>query len=350
MSRQNTSPFLAAAHGQNRGRVPTWFMRQAGRYLPEYQGLRKQYDFRAMSHTPKLIHEVTLQPLLRYDLDAAILFSDILTCLEFMGAPFRFGEEGPTLQGAGVEVLDRLTQLDPAKHMSFVGEGIQLITQDLQKNHPGKPLIGFVGAPFTLLSYLIEGGTSREFNKTRRALLEQPEKVEKALDTLTDSIAAYLVYQAECGVKAVQIFDSWVGFLSAETYEKLLLPRLERVVQHVQKNAGIPVIAYAQPTSHLLPLISRSGANVISVDWRSKLSVVARHLEGPAAHVAVQGNLDPLVTAMPWNQAKPHVERLCEDALQAGLRHKWIFNVGHGVTPDTRTETLGEIIRYVHGI
>ena len=341
-----SSSLNEALRGRNSGRIPIWLMRQAGRYLPEYQALRKNHDFREMSHTPKLIAETTLQPLKRYDMDAAILFSDILTCLEFMGAAFKFGDEGPVLKDAGLKVLERLTRLEPEKDMSFVGEGIGRTLEGLGS----KPLIGFVGAPFTLLSYLIEGGTSREFNRTRRAILEHPQLVENALDILTDSIGDYLVYQVNCGVKAVQIFDSWVGFLGVETYQQWCLPQLSRLVKLVQTQTGKPVIAYAQPTRHLIASLALSGADAMSVDWRTPLSEVARSLQGPGGAMAIQGNLDPLVLTLPWEKALPHVERVAHDALIAGLRPRWIFNVGHGVTPETRPETVEKLVEYIHSL
>lgn len=340
---------VEAAFAKNSGPIPVWFMRQAGRYLPEYQGLRKTNDFRKMSHTPELICETTLQPMRRYPLNAAIMFSDILTCLEFMGAPFKFEETGPKLSDSGPHALTGLTPLIPEKHMSFVGNGIKLTVEELKAKHDAKPLIGFVGAPFTLASYLVEGGTSREFFATRQFMLKDPESFKNALGKLAESVGNYLVYQVKCGVSAVQIFDSWVGFVSREQYRDLIFPAVKKVIEIVKHSTQVPVILYSQPTLHLLPLMAQSGADVLSVDWRTPIGDVAALVDQHASKkIALQGNLDPIVTTLPWNQCQPHVRRVLESAAQAKILDRFIFNVGHGVSPETRTDTIEAIITEVH--
>jgi uroporphyrinogen decarboxylase len=303
--RHENSNFISALRGKNNGNIPTWFMRQAGRYLPEYRELRKSHDFRTMSHRPDLIKEVTLQPMRRYPLDAAILFSDILTCLEYMGSPFKFEENGPVLKEHGPAALQNLGELDAKKDMAFVGEGIQLITRELTD----RPLIGFVGAPFTLASYLVEGGTSREFGEVRKLMFQDPDGFRKSMDHLATQIGTYLKYQIECGVSAVQIFDSWVGFLSLDQYESLILPSMQKMIALV-KEGGVPVILYSQPSTHLLPALARTGADAFSLDWRQKLSRTAATLDSQKPGRALQGNLDPLATTLEWTKCRPHAERI----------------------------------------
>ncbi len=334
--------FLSALAQKNSGRLPVWFMRQAGRYLPEYQALRKKYDFRTMSHDPKLICETTMTPFARYDLDGAIMFSDILTCLEYMGSAFHFGADGPVLEDHGPQILSRLTPLNPSQDMAFVGEGIRLAKKELGS----KPLIGFAGAPFTLISYLVEGGTSREFTDTRMFIYERPEEFQKTLNLLGESIAEYLLYQISCGADAVQIFDSWVGILPHTVYKDLVAPTMSKLITKV-KSAGKPVILYSQPTSHLVKTLSEFAPTALSVDWRESLSDVVNKIK-PENVPTLQGNLDPIVTTLEWDKAKPYVVELLEEVSRLNLRKQYIFNVGHGVTPETKWETLGSIINFVH--
>ena len=344
-TKHEASNFIQALRGKNTAKIPTWFMRQAGRYLPEYRELRKSHDFRTMSHRPDLIAEVTLQPMRRYPLDAAIMFSDILTCLEYMGSTFKFEEHGPVLKEHGPQALKNLGTLNAAKDMSFVGEGIEKITHEMKD----RPLIGFVGAPFTLASYLVEGGTSREFGEVRKLMFQDPEGFKKSMDHLAIQIGQYLKQQVAWGVSAVQIFDSWVGFLSLDQYESLVLPSMQKMIALV-KESGAPVILYSQPTGHLLPALARTGADAFSVDWRQRLSRVAAVLDSQKPGRAVQGNLDPLATTLPWEACRPHAQRVLEDVIEGGLRKRFVFNVGHGVTPETKPETLASLIDYVHSL
>lgn len=311
-------------------------MRQAGRYLPEYQALRKKYDFRTMSHTPELIKDTTMTPFARYDLDAAIMFSDILTCLEFMGSTFHFGESGPVLEDHGAHVLPQLKPLKPETSMSFVGDGIRLTKKELGKT----PMIGFAGAPFTLISYLVEGGTSREFLETRRFIYENPDGFKNAMSLIGQSIADYLKYQIQCGVDAVQIFDSWVGILPASLYKDLVMPTMKKLIADV-KSTGTPVILYSQPTAAIYSHMLESSPTAVSVDWREDIAEHAKQTQ-----ITLQGNLDPVVTTLDWDKAKPHVVDLLSKVKP--FRSRYIFNVGHGVSPETKHETVGEIIKFVH--
>lgn len=342
--------FLNALNKQNDSKLPVWFMRQAGRYLPEYQQLRKQYDFRTMSHKPELIAQTTLTPFDRLDVDAAIMFSDILTCLEYMGAPFEFTEHGPKLDDHGPHVLERLRPLDAPKDMHFVGQGIELSNLSLAKlsDRQDRPLIGFAGAPFTLISYLVEGGTSREFQNTKTVMLEKTQLFENAMAVLTDSVLSYLKFQAQKGAKAVQIFDSWVGVLSLAQYKRHILPHMKHLVSDLRAE-GIPVILYSQPTSHLLPALLECKPTALSLDWRTSIRDVVRTIESMKHEVpAIQGNLDPLVTTLAFDEARPYVDEILDDVTRCDLRKQFIFNVGHGVVPETKWETLQRIVNYIH--
>ncbi|MCB0347804.1 MAG: uroporphyrinogen decarboxylase [Bdellovibrionales bacterium] len=334
-----TSTFLDAVNRKNKNHIPVLFMRQAGRYLPEYMKLKDVHSFRTRTHTPELMTEITLQPMRRYKMDAAIMFSDILTCLEYMGAAFDFTGEGPKLATAGVSTLKEIHKLD-VKDMSFVYEGIKKITAELTD----RPLVGFVGAPFTLCSYIIEGGTSKEFLKTKNFMYSSPKDFHKAMEILAESVGNYLAEQMRTGVEAVQVFDSWVGFLNEDDYRTYLLPHMKNLVSLARKG-GKPIILYSQPASHLLPALKEVGADVYSIDWRMKLADAAKVL---GDNVAIQGNLDPAVTTLEWSEARPFVDRVLEDAKKAGIRDRYIFNVGHGVNPTTKPETVGSIVEYVH--
>ncbi|PIU00344.1 MAG: uroporphyrinogen decarboxylase [Bdellovibrionales bacterium CG10_big_fil_rev_8_21_14_0_10_45_34] len=343
MSFESSAPkadFLKALRGDNSSKqTPVWFMRQAGRYLPEYRKLREEYNFRQMSHTPELIAEVTLQPFQHLDLDAAILFSDILTCLEFMGAGFEFTEAGPKLANAGFDTLINLKKLD-VENLSFVRQGIKKIKTRLVE----KPLIGFVGAPFTLASYLIEGGTSREFEQTRRSLLEFPDQFSEALNFLADQISKYVVYQIESGVDAIQIFDSWVGICSQQVYRKHIQPSVAKIVK-VAHEHNKPVILYSQPSSHLIELLAETGADMLSVDWRTPISQFARRLP---RKIGFQGNLDPIYTTLNKEIAITATIEILEDIRANNLADRFVFNVGHGVTPQTQLQTLQSIVELCH--
>lgn len=338
------STYIDALKAQNKGRIPVWFMRQAGRYLPEYMELKGQHDFKTRTHTPDLVKTISLQPFGRYDLDAIILFSDILTCLEFMGAEFDFSKGSPKLENAGPDVLKNLKPLNP-KDLSFVIEGIKLICEA----KPDTPLIGFCGAPFTMASYLIEGGTSREFNNTRRFMLSEPEAFKAGMNLLADSIADYLVYQVENGAQSVQIFDSWVGILSETQYQEFILPSMQRMISRFREKANVPVVLYSQPTLHILPSLMETGADCLSVDWRSSIDKIANVLKYKMDRkIAIQGNLDPILTTQDFTIVKPYVDQILEAVASSGYRDSFIFNVGHGVTPQTNPDTIGKIVDYVH--
>lgn len=341
------STYLAATQKSNSKHIPVWFMRQAGRYLPEYMEIKNRSSFYEMSHSPNLISEISLQPIRRYHLDAAIIFSDILTCLEYMGAPFRFTDSGPKLDTPrsdivpSIDTLLNLKPLEPQKNMDFINKGIQLIKKELN----GLPLIGFAGAPFTLASYLIEGGTSKDFVKIKKFIFSEPELFKQAMNHLATEVGGYLNYKIACGVDAVQIFDSWVGILSDKEYEKHILPHMQKIISIVKEKYSVPVVLFSQPSTHLLHLLIQTGVDVLSVDWRSPLIEVTRKTE---RKVAIQGNLDPIALTLPWEQAKPYVQTVLEEARTSEILNQFIFNVGQGITPFTNTETVKQTIDLIH--
>ena len=333
------SSFVDALHSQNSKRVPVWFMRQAGRYLPEYMEIKNKSNFKTMSTTPDLIQTITLQPLKRFDLDAAIIFSDILTPLGPMGASFDFGSKGPELKDHGPDALLELRELNPSCDMGFVREAMKLVLDEIQV-----PLIGFVGAPFTLASYLIEGGGSREFRKTKTFMYNERAKFMSGLDHLAEELSKYINYQIDSGVSAIQIFDSWGGILSLGDYDRFILPSLDKMLSNIKP---IPVIFYTQPSLHLLPGLSKLKISAISLDWRCGISRAYRVLKECGADIAIQGNLDPMTMTADYSYVKESVLSILNEAEEIGLE-RFIFNVGQGLTPQTRIDNVEKIIKEVH--
>ncbi len=337
--------FINAIYGENTQSIPVWFMRQAGRYLPEYMKMKTEYTFREMSQTPELIKKVTLLPFQKYDLDAAILFSDILTCLEHMGSLFEFTETGPQLEDFGPDALLSLNSFTPHKDLHFVGEGLQLIKNELRD----KPIIGFIGAPYTLASYILEGQSSRDFKNTRAFLKKNPTDFKRALDILAENLSKYLSFQVQNGVSAIQIFDSWGGFLDLETYTKHILPSLQRLIETFKSKHNVPVILYAQPTYHLLPALVQSQADVLSVDWRKNMGDYFIEIDTLSnKKLSLQGNIDPISMTLPFEHIKKDVLSLLDSVKEVGALNRFIFNVGHGLTPKTSTDTVGQVLNCVH--
>jgi uroporphyrinogen decarboxylase len=337
--------FLRACRREKTDVTPVWFMRQAGRYMPEYRALREKHTLLELCKTPELATEVTLQPL-RLGVDAAILFADILLPLEPMGAPFEFAKgEGPVIHEpvATRAQIDRLRVIDPDDGLGYVLTAIRTIKKELaaQKNGP-VPLIGFAGAPFTLASYLVEGGKSAHFAKTKRLMYAEPEAWNVLMGKLAEVVRRYLRKQIEAGADAVQLFDSWVGQLSPDDYRDFVQPHVAHILKDVEK-AGAPVIHFGTGTHSLLELQRDAGGTVIGLDWRTPLA------EGWARvghDRAVQGNLDPTVLFAPIDVAKKHARRVLD---AAGGRVGHVFNLGHGILPETPVDTVKAVIDYVHG-
>lgn len=330
--------FLRTCRGEPVDAVPVWFMRQAGRSLPEYRALKKDHSILELCRRPELAAEVTLQPVRRLGVDAAILFSDIVVPLQGMGIALDIkAGVGPVI-AAPVRTtsdVERLRVLEPESDVDFVLESIRLLRKELEV-----PLIGFAGAPFTLASYLIEGGPSKNHGLTKAMMLGEPETWAALMKVLSDSVTRYLRAQVEAGAQAVQLFDSWVGHLAPATYERNVLPWVRSIFDGV-RNLGVPTILFGVVTGELLPSMSRSGCDVIGVDWRVPLDVARERVP---VGMTVQGNLDPAVCLAPWHA----VEAEATDVLKRGGGRSHVFNLGHGVLPETDPEVLARLVELVH--
>lgn len=313
-------------------------MRQAGRYLPEYREVRAKTTFLGLCKTPELAAEVTVQPIRRFGLDAAIIFSDILVPVEAMGMELVF-DEGPSLPQPLKTMADveRLRVPDPTETMRFVMDAIGLVRREL----PETPLIGFAGAPFTLASYMIEGGGSKNFVKTKALMYAEPRTWRELSSRIARTIAKHLLAQIEAGAEAVQIFDSWAGQLSRDDYLSYALPYTVEVIDEL-KSAGVPIILFAKGVHSCFPELSRSGAHVLGVDWTSTLDRVGAEVEG---RVVLQGNLDPVALFGPISHIERQAQRILNEA--RGLKGH-IFNLGHGILPPTKPEHLGALVDCVH--
>jgi uroporphyrinogen decarboxylase len=315
-------------------------MRQAGRYMPEYRALRSKYGMLELCKKPELACEVTLQPL-KLGVDAAILFADILLPLEPMGAPFEFAKgEGPVVHKpvSNRADVDALRVIGPEEGLEYVMDAIKLVKRELA----GKlPLIGFAGAPFTLASYLIEGGKSAHFTKTKRLMYAEPETWHALMGKLAEVVRRYLRGQVTAGADVLQLFDSWVGQLSPDDYREYVQPHVAHVLKDVM-TLGVPVIHFGTGTHSLLEGMRDAGGHVIGLDWRTPL---AEGWKRVGYDRAVQGNMDPTVLFAPIEVAKVHAKRVLDAAEN---RNGHIFNLGHGILPETPVDTVKAVIDYVH--
>jgi uroporphyrinogen decarboxylase len=332
--------FLRACRREITDVTPVWFMRQAGRYMPEYRAIRAKHKLLEICKTPELSLQVTLQPL-KFGVDAAILFADILLPLEPMGAPFEFAEgEGPVIHHPvrDLAAIDKLRIIEPAEGLGYVLDAIRLIRAELD----GKtPLIGFAGAPFTLASYLIEGGRSSHFEKTKRLMYGEPEAFSKLMAKLAEVVRRYLRAQIEAGAQAVQLFDSWVGALGVDDYRRFISPHVSHILRDIE-TTGVPVIHFGTDTGSLLRVQREAGGTVIGVDWRTPLDEA---WDKVGHDVAVQGNLDPTVLFAPW----PFIAETATSILKrAAGRPGHIFNLGHGILPETPVAAVEKLVDFVH--
>jgi uroporphyrinogen decarboxylase len=331
--------FLRACTRQPVARTPVWFMRQAGRYQPEYRELRERYGILEICRTPELTARVTRLPVEQLGVDAAILFSDIMVPVAAMGVDLRIeGGVGPVVDDPIRKAADvaRLRPLQPDADVPFVLEAIHALAGELDV-----PLIGFAGAPFTLASYLIEGGPSRHHERTKTFLLAQSAAWHELMQRLADATGRYLQAQVEAGASAVQLFDSWVGCLSPTDYERHVLPHSARAIA-MAREAGVPVIHFGTGTAGLLELMHSAEADVLGVDWRVRLDDVWARLR-PGARL--QGNLDPVALLGPREEAERRTFEVLE---QAGGRPGHVFNLGHGVLPQTPVENVRAVVDAVH--
>ena len=332
--------FVRACRREPVDRTPVWFMRQAGRYLPEYRELRASRDLLEACRTPELAVEVTLQPLRRMQVDAAILFSDIMVPVAALGVSVRIEEGvGPLVDQplrTSADVARLRTPLEPEASVASVLEAIRLLRKELTV-----PLIGFAGAPFTLASYLVEGGPSRTHERTKALMHGDPLTWGRLMSALSGATVAYLRAQVEAGAQAIQVFDSWAGALDPDDYARHVLPVMRDVFGGVA-GLGVPLIHFGVGTGELLAYMRDAGATVVGVDWRVPLD---RAWDRVGPDVAVQGNLDPAACVAPWEV----VEAKAMDVLaRAAGRPGHVFNLGHGVLPGTAPETLERLVELVH--
>jgi uroporphyrinogen decarboxylase len=336
-----TDRFLRACRRQPVDCTPVWFMRQAGRYMAEYRVLRQRYSMLTLCKTPELAAQVTLQPLQRLPVDAAIIFTDLLIPLEPMGVKLVFApNEGPVIENPirRMSDVEALRPVDPQADLWFTLDAIRLVCRELGGR---VPLIGFAGAPFTLASYLIEGGGSRHYIQTKTFMYHQPSAWHALLDMLARVSAVFLQAQVQAGAQAVQLFDSWVGCLSPQDYRTYVLPHTRQVIEAVRRD-GVPLIHFGTGTATLLDAMREAGGDVIGVDWRIPLDEAWRCI-GP--EVGIQGNLDPVVLFAPWAEIAPRVDDILR---RAAGRPGHIFNLGHGILPETPVDHVLAVAEMVH--
>ncbi len=328
---------IDALHCRNLGRAPVWLMRQAGRYMPEYRALRKKHSFLEMCHNPELIAEVTKLPITAFGMDAAILFSDILVIPEAFGIGLHFED------GAG-PIIDRplnspadiqaLPKVDMRHSLNYVTEGIRLLIPELKV-----PLLGFCGAPFTLASYMIEGKSNHNLHKTKQWMLRDPESFHQLLTLLSDHAITYLTMQIEAGVQAVQVFDSWANVLTHHQFREFSLAYMQKIVEKIKPK--VPVILFCRGSSTFAPEMVKATPSCISVDWNVDIGSLRSVVP---SSIAIQGNLDPDFLYAPIPVLKKEVTRLL-NAMNGDPGY--IFNLGHGITPETPTEAVQALVNCV---
>ncbi len=350
MQTQATIPrFLRACRREPVDATPIWFMRQAGRSLPEYRAVREQHTLLEIVRQPELCAEVTLQPVRRLDVDAAILFSDIMLPLVAIGVELELVESvGPVVAHPlrTLAAIETLRELEPAGDVPYTLETIATLRRALDPL--GKALIGFAGAPFTLASYLVEGKPSREYVHTKRLMLGEPALWSALMERLTTIVIAYAQAQIAAGAQALQIFDSWIGALSPREYSRFVQPHMRRLFAALappETPAPVPLIHFGTGTATLLELMAETGGDVIGLDWRVPLDDGWARLGGPD-RITIQGNLDPAVLTAPWEVVR---EEAADVLRRAAGRPGHIFNLGHGVLPMTPPEHLERLVEYVHG-
>lgn len=329
--------FLRACHLEETERTPVWLMRQAGRYMKEYQEIRNRHTFLEMCKNPEIAAQVTLQPVDALDVDAAILFSDILVPVEAMGVEVEFVDnKGPVLHNRPErkEDVDSLMVPEPENHMPFVLDAIKLLRKKLEV-----PLIGFSGAPFTLASYLIEGGSSRNYVKTKSMIYTNPALWARIMEKISKTVIAYLNAQINAGVQAVQLFDSWVGCMGPEDYKRFVQPHTKKVIDSLK--GDVPVIHFGTGTAALLEHMREAGGDLIGVDWRINLDDAWQRI---GYDKGIQGNLDPVALYAPPEE----IVRRVKDILQrAQGRPGHVFNLGHGILPTTPVENVKLMVEAV---
>lgn len=333
--------FLKACRGEEVDYTPVWLMRQAGRYLPEYQAVRSNIDFLTLCKNPKLAAAVTLQPVDILGVDAAILFSDILIPVEPMGMRLEFlDKEGPVLSEPirGKSAVERLIVPDIEEDLPFVLDTIKILRKELEDK---VPLIGFSGAPFTLATYMIEGGTSKNFFNTKKLMFQNSGVFNYLMEKITETVISYLSAQIKAGAQAVQLFDTWAGILSPSDYKKSAFPYVKKAISELKKE-GVPIIYFVNDCAGILKEVKKSGADVTGIDWRIDIADAIKKL---GKNMVVQGNLDPCALFLP----KEKLEDRVKEILWKGETAKsHVFNLGHGILPQTPVENVIAMVEAVH--
>ncbi len=340
MSKEITNDtFLKAARGEKTDHVPVWYMRQAGRSQPEYRKLKEKYSLFEITHQPELCAYVTRLPVEQYDVDAAILYKDIMTPLPAIGVDVEIKSGiGPVIANPIQSVTDveKLGELNPEKDIPYVLDTIKLLTTE----QLSVPLIGFSGAPFTIASYMIEGGPSKNYNKTKAFMYSEPKAWFALMDKLADMIIIYVKSQIKAGVKAVQIFDSWVGALNVEDYRVFIKPIMTRIFSSLREE-NVPLIMFGVGASHLALEWNDLPIDVVGLDWRLPITE-ARQM---GIQKTVQGNLDPALLLSSWDVIEERTKRILDQGME---QDGYIFNLGHGVFPSVNPETLKRLTAFIH--
>jgi len=340
-SATSTQNFLRACRRQSVTHTPVWFMRQAGRYMAEYMAIKARSNFLEMCKTPDLAVEITMQPIHKLGVDAAILFSDIMIPIEQMGIPIAFNP-GPVIETPirSRQQVEQLRIPDPKESVPFVLEALRRLRGELPEH---VSLIGFCGAPWTLANYAVEGGGSKNFAQLRRLLYEDEPAGLLLLEKLADTNAAYLTAQIDAGAQAVQIFDTWAGLLDPDDFSRWVLPSVQRMIKTVQQHSPTtPVIYFARDCGHAMDRVVQSGADVLSIDWRNPLDGVRKQIGND---IAMQGNLDPVALFAPWDVLRKRVDDVLR---RAGDTPGFIFNLGHGILPETPVDNVRRVVDHVH--
>jgi len=333
--------FLRACRREPVDRTPLWIMRQAGRYLPEYRALKERHDFLTLCRTPELAVEATLQPLRRFPLDAAIVFSDIMIPLEAMGVELEFTPGPHIARPVRTRAdVDALTPRPAEEATAFVGEALRMLRRELDGR---TPVIGFCGAPFTLAAYLVEGRGREGFGGVKNLMMREPATFVALLDKLADQMADYLAFQVRSGAQALQLFDSWAGLLAPEDYRTYVLPSLQRLVRALPHEGGVPLIYFAVDGNHLLEDSLAIGADVLGLCWRTPVSQARRRTGG---RVALQGNLDPYALFAPPDVVRARAQAVLDDA---GDAPGHVMNLGHGILPETPIASVEALVETVAG-
>ncbi|MBA2874810.1 uroporphyrinogen decarboxylase [Thermaerobacillus caldiproteolyticus] len=339
MTKAINDTFLRACRGEKTDYVPVWYMRQAGRSQPEYRALKEKYSLFEITHQPELCAYVTRLPVEQYNVDAAILYKDIMSPLPAIGVDVEIrGGIGPVIANPirSLADVERLGEIHPEEDVPYVLETIRLLTTE----QLSVPLIGFAGAPFTLASYMIEGGPSKNYNKTKAFMYAEPKAWFALMDKLAEMTIRYVKAQIHAGAKAIQIFDSWVGAVNVEDYRYFIKPTMERIFSALREE-NVPLIMFGVGASHLAKEWNDLPLDVVGLDWRLPI----REARANGITKAIQGNLDPAVLLAPWDVIEARVKEILDQGME---KPGYVFNLGHGIFPDIQPETLKRLTAFIH--